>query len=222
MSIEIIATSTPQIENHNIDRYVGFASADYAMRPNKLKNMWNNFVASAGKRSAKHRSEIDDTRELCIDLLKQKAFFAGANAIVDLEMRIYNLGGEAPIVIVTGTLVICREVPANNLAPVTSLEDRREPAAEKCTNEAPKAMPLEEGNLPSHLVGLSMRPEPSPSHSAEKSAEGIEEKGLVIEAVDPVETVIEPQTDSTYQQQAKAASAFCALPGRRLNDDPSA
>lgn len=103
----MITTTTPTIEGHPIQQYLGVVSAESIIGANIFKDLLAGFRDIAGGRSDTYEKVVDEARTKAMDELVQKAQSIGANAIVgiDLDFETIGAGSTMLMVLATGTAV---------------------------------------------------------------------------------------------------------------------
>ena len=103
----MITTTTPTIESHPIQQYLGIVSSESIIGANILKDVLAVFRDIAGGRSETYEKVVDEARTNAINELVRKAQSLGANAIVgiDLDFETVGAGSSMLMVLATGTAV---------------------------------------------------------------------------------------------------------------------
>lgn len=103
----MITTTTPTIEGHPIQQYLGVISAESIIGANILKDILAGFRDIAGGRSNTYEKVVEEARTNAMTELVQKAQSIGANAIVgiDLDFETIGVSGSMLMVLATGTAV---------------------------------------------------------------------------------------------------------------------
>ncbi|GEO12078.1 YbjQ family protein [Segetibacter aerophilus] len=103
----MITTTTPTIEGHSIQQYLGIVSAESIIGANIFKDILAGFRDIAGGRSETYEKVVDEARTIAMNELIRKAESIGANAIVgiDLDFETIGAGSSMLMVLATGTAV---------------------------------------------------------------------------------------------------------------------
>jgi uncharacterized protein YbjQ (UPF0145 family) len=103
----ITTTTTPTIEGHAIQQYLGIVSAESIIGANIFKDLLAGFRDIAGGRSETYEKVVDEARTNAMNELVKKAESIGANAVVGINLDFETVGGgnNMLMVLATGTAV---------------------------------------------------------------------------------------------------------------------
>ena len=103
----MLITTTPTIEGRPIQQYIGIVTAEAIIGANIVKDLFAGIRDIVGGRSGTYERVIEEARRNALEELEAKAFQAGANAVVgvDLDFETVGQGGSMLMVVATGTAV---------------------------------------------------------------------------------------------------------------------
>ena len=106
--INMITTTTPNIEGHGIVQYLGITTGEVVAGINFMRDIGASFRNVFGGRSAGYEDELIKARESAIAEMEQRAASMGANAVVGVDIDYEVLGVENNMLMVTasGTAVV--------------------------------------------------------------------------------------------------------------------
>jgi uncharacterized protein YbjQ (UPF0145 family) len=109
----MITTTTPSIEGHSIEQYLGIVCAEVIIGANFFKDILGGLRDVFGGRSGTYERVLEEARQNALKELTQKAERMGANAVVgvDLDFETVGANGSMLMVIATGTAVNIRRRP---------------------------------------------------------------------------------------------------------------
>ena len=110
VSSKMLLTSGFNFEGYTIDRYLGFASSEAVLGMGFFRAIAAGLSNVFGIESDSLRSKLEDAKEAAMNDLKLKAFHAGANAIIGVDLDYTMFGDSMVAVVVSGTLVMIREI----------------------------------------------------------------------------------------------------------------
>lgn len=104
----MLLTTTPTIEGHPIQNYLGLVCGEVISGVDFVKDFAAGMRNFFGGRSASYENELTDARAQAIEELVQRAEQMGANAVVgiDVDYEVLGQGGNMMMVTVSGTAVI--------------------------------------------------------------------------------------------------------------------
>ena len=109
----MIVTTTPSIENHRIERYLGIVTGEAIIGANVVADFFARVRDIVGGRSGAYESKLADARSIAMQEMEAAAARLGANAVVGVDLD-YEVLGEANgmlMVTVSGTAVIVQGNP---------------------------------------------------------------------------------------------------------------
>lgn len=98
----VILTTTNSIEGYKIDKYLGIVCGEVVV-PNGL-------IGAIASGTFFTISALDKARTEAFQIIKQKAYSMGANAIVAVDIDINDLNGNGVMVSVNGTAVLIESI----------------------------------------------------------------------------------------------------------------
>ncbi|WP_295803018.1 heavy metal-binding domain-containing protein [uncultured Microbulbifer sp.] len=103
----MIKTTTPGIEGHQIEKYLGIVVGEAILGANIFKDLFGAVRDIVGGRSGAYEREMGKAREIAFEEIEQQARALGANAIVgiDLDYEVVGEKGGMMMVSVSGTAV---------------------------------------------------------------------------------------------------------------------
>ena len=106
--ILMLITTTPTVEGHPIQRYLGIVSGETISGVNVIKDITAGFRNFVGGRSASYEQEIQAAYSTAISEMAQRAESMGANAIVGVRVDYFTAGTDNGMLaaIANGTAVI--------------------------------------------------------------------------------------------------------------------
>ena len=104
----MLLTTTPTVEGHPIQNYLGLFCGEVISGVDFVKYFAAGMRNFFGGRSASYENELTDARTQAIEELVQRAEQMGANAVVgiDVDYEVLGQGGNMMMVTVSGTAVI--------------------------------------------------------------------------------------------------------------------
>jgi uncharacterized protein YbjQ (UPF0145 family) len=109
----MIVTTTPGIEGHPIERYVGIVTGEAIIGANVFSDFFARIRDIVGGRAGAYESKLADARTIAMQDMEAAASQLGANAIVGIDLD-YEVLGETNgmlMVTVSGTAVVVRGTP---------------------------------------------------------------------------------------------------------------
>ncbi|OMF36713.1 hypothetical protein BK133_08690 [Paenibacillus sp. FSL H8-0548] len=101
----MLITTTPTIEGHPIQEYVGVVTGEAIMGANVVRDFFASITDIVGGRSGAYESKLKEARDVAIDEMKNQASRLGANAIVAIDID-YEVVREGMLMVaVSGTAV---------------------------------------------------------------------------------------------------------------------
>lgn len=106
--MDLLITTTPNIEGRRVARYLGLVSGEAIMGANILKDFFAGIRDIVGGRSASYEKELRKAKDIAIEEMKQQAAALGATAVlaVDLDYETLGDGGSMLMVTASGTAVV--------------------------------------------------------------------------------------------------------------------
>ncbi len=106
----MISTTTPSIEGHEISEYKGIVFGEVVAGVNVIKDMVAGLSNFFGGRSGTYEEELIQARQNAIAEMEQRAAALGANAVIGVDIDYEVLGTDNGMLMVTasGTAVVVR------------------------------------------------------------------------------------------------------------------
>jgi uncharacterized protein YbjQ (UPF0145 family) len=103
----IIVTTTPTIEGHPIQDYLGIVTGEVIVGANLFRDLFANIRDIVGGRSGSYERISADARKQAIEELQAEAAALGGNAVVgiDLDYEVIGANGSMLMVSASGTAV---------------------------------------------------------------------------------------------------------------------
>lgn len=103
----ITVTSETSVEN--VEKRIDFASAQCVYGLNIIKDLFVGVRNIVGGRVKSIEEPLDEAKNIIIETLKEKAYFAGGNAVIGIKIEhTYNNAGAANMVSILGTGTIVK------------------------------------------------------------------------------------------------------------------
>lgn len=104
----MILTTTPNIEGHRIQDYLGVVAGEAILGANFFRDFFARIRDVVGGRSGAYEKELARAREIAFQEIQEEALKVGANAIVgiDLDYEVMGEGGSMLMVSISGTAVL--------------------------------------------------------------------------------------------------------------------
>ncbi|MGO4543976.1 YbjQ family protein [Paenibacillus sp. 2TAB23] len=101
----MLVSTTPTIEGHPIQEYVGVVTGEAIMGANVVRDFFASITDIVGGRSGAYESKLKEARDVAFDEMKNQAARLGANAIVAIDID-YEVVREGMLMVaVSGTAV---------------------------------------------------------------------------------------------------------------------
>ncbi len=106
----MIISTTPSIEGHTVDRYLGIVSGEAILGANIFKDLFAGIRDIVGGRSGAYEDELRKAQAIALEEIEARARGMGANAIigVDLDYETVGQGGSMLMVSASGTAVVLK------------------------------------------------------------------------------------------------------------------
>ncbi len=103
----MILSTTPQLEGHPIQEYLGVVTGEVISGANIIKDIKATFTDFFGGRSSTYEQVLQDAKEKALQELAERATAMGANAVVGIDLDYETLGAQGSMLMVTcsGTAV---------------------------------------------------------------------------------------------------------------------
>jgi uncharacterized protein YbjQ (UPF0145 family) len=106
--IDMILTTTPQIEGYQIREYKGVVTGETIIGANILKDFMAGIRDIVGGRSAGYEKVLREAKDSSLREMMERAQQMGANAIVGIDIDYETIGGSGSMLMVatSGTAVV--------------------------------------------------------------------------------------------------------------------
>ena len=106
----MIISTTPTLEGHSIESYIGIVSGEAILGANIFKDLFAGIRDIVGGRSGAYEDELRKAQSIALDELEARARSMGANAVigVDLDYETVGQNGSMLMVSASGTAVKVR------------------------------------------------------------------------------------------------------------------
>ncbi len=103
----MILTTTDNLENYEIEEYLGLVFAEQINGINFVKDMGAGIRNFIGGRSRGYEKELIETRDDCIKELEERAKNLKADAVIAIRFNVESLGADGTMMLVnvSGTAV---------------------------------------------------------------------------------------------------------------------
>lgn len=113
----MIITTTPNVETHHIEEYLGLVTGAAILGANVFKDFFAGITDVIGGRSANYERELIRAKDLAIDEMSNEAAGKGANAIVGVDLDYETIGANGSMLMVTASGTAVRVGPPPLSAP---------------------------------------------------------------------------------------------------------
>ena len=94
-------STTPTLEGHTIQRYLGVVAGEAIIGANIFKDLFASIRNIVGGRAGAYERSLADAREMAMEEMAEQAAKLGANAIVGIDIDYEVLGQD------NGMLMVC-------------------------------------------------------------------------------------------------------------------
>ncbi len=104
----MIITTTPSIEGHHVERYLGVVTGETIIGANVFKDFMAGLSDFFGGRSRQYEEVLAKAKDTAIQEMVNRASAWGANAIVGIDLDYETVGASGSMLMVTcsGTAVV--------------------------------------------------------------------------------------------------------------------
>ncbi len=107
--VEVLVSTTPNIEGKQIVRYLGLVSGEAILGANIFKDFFAGIRDIVGGRSAAYENELRKAKSIALEEMKDQTRMLGANAVVGVDLDYETIGigksGNMLMVAASGTAV---------------------------------------------------------------------------------------------------------------------
>lgn len=101
----MIISTTPSLEGHQIDQYLGLVSGETIIGANIFKDFFASITDIVGGRSSAYEQVLREAKATAISEMEAQARHFGANAIVGIDLDYETIREGMLMVTVSGTAV---------------------------------------------------------------------------------------------------------------------
>lgn len=103
----MLLTTTPTIQGHNIQRYIGIVTGETIVGANVIKDFKASLTDFFGGRSGTYEKVLREAKDAALQEMSERAAQMGANAIVGIDLDYETVGQASSMLMVTcsGTAV---------------------------------------------------------------------------------------------------------------------
>ena len=103
----MLLTTTPTIQGHNIQRYIGIVTGETIVGANVIKDFKASLTDFFGGRSGTYEKVLREAKDAALQEMSERAAQVGANAIVGIDLDYETVGQASSMLMVTcsGTAV---------------------------------------------------------------------------------------------------------------------
>ncbi|MCH3995539.1 MAG: heavy metal-binding domain-containing protein [Prevotella sp.] len=104
----MILTTTPTLEGHPVQKYIGVVTGETIIGANAIKDMLAGFRDFFGGRSKSYEGVLKEAKTAAMSEMSERAAQLGANAVVGIDLDYETVGQSNSMLMVTcsGTAVI--------------------------------------------------------------------------------------------------------------------
>ncbi|MBZ0318354.1 MAG: heavy metal-binding domain-containing protein [Anaerolineae bacterium] len=103
----MLVTTTPNIEGHQITRYLGIVSGETILGANIFRDISASITDIVGGRSTAYEKSLIEAKNIALREMMEQATGLGANAIVGVDLDFETVGqGRMLMVSASGTAVV--------------------------------------------------------------------------------------------------------------------
>ncbi len=99
----MITTSTPDIQGHSIEQYMGVISSEVIIGANIFKDILGGLRDILGGRSGTYERVMEDAKNQALKELEAKAQRLGANAVVGIDLDFETIGSRGSMLMVSAS-----------------------------------------------------------------------------------------------------------------------
>ena len=107
----LIVTTTPTVETHKIEEYLGLVTGAAILGANVFKDFFAGITDVIGGRSANYERELLKAKDLAMDEMTSEAALRGANAVVAVDLDYETIGANGSMLMVTASGTAVRVGP---------------------------------------------------------------------------------------------------------------
>lgn len=106
----MILTTTPSLEGHQIENYIGVVTGETIIGANFVKDFFAGIRDVIGGRSGSYEKVLREAKDSALAEMQERAQKLGANAVVGIDLDYETIGANNSMLMVTasGTAVIVR------------------------------------------------------------------------------------------------------------------
>lgn len=104
----MLLTTTPTVEGHTIQNYIGVVSGETIIGANVFKDFMAGLTDFFGGRSSSYENVLREAKDSALKEMSERAAAKGANAVVGIDLDYETVGQSGSMLMVTcsGTAVV--------------------------------------------------------------------------------------------------------------------
>ncbi|GGG93345.1 UPF0145 protein [Polaribacter pacificus] len=99
----MIITTTPRIENNEVQEYLGIVTGETIIGANIIKDFFAGIRDIVGGRSGSYEKVLKEAKDISLLEMEQRALAMGANAIVGVDLDYETVGPNGGMLMVTAS-----------------------------------------------------------------------------------------------------------------------
>ncbi len=112
----MIITTTPTVETHQIEEYLGLVTGAAILGANVFKDFFAGITDVIGGRSANYERELLKAKNLAIEEMTSEASLLGADAVVGVDLDYETIGANGSMLMVTASGTAVRLGPLSSVS----------------------------------------------------------------------------------------------------------
>jgi uncharacterized protein YbjQ (UPF0145 family) len=112
----LIITTTPTVETHQIEEYLGLVTGAAILGANVFKDFFAGITDVIGGRSANYERELLKAKNLAIEEMTSEASLLGADAVVGVDLDYETIGANGSMLMVTASGTAVRLGPSSSVS----------------------------------------------------------------------------------------------------------
>lgn len=102
----MLTSTTPNIENKKISKYLGLVSGEAVVGANIFRDFFASIRDIVGGRAAAYEDELKKARDIAVEEMCREAKIRGANAVISVDLDYETIGQSMLLVSASGTAVV--------------------------------------------------------------------------------------------------------------------
>ena len=99
----MIITTTPSVEGHAVEDYLGIVTGEAIMGANMFKDMFAGIRDIVGGRAGAYEEELRRAKDIALQEMTDKARQLGANAILSIDLDYETVGSNGSMLMVSAS-----------------------------------------------------------------------------------------------------------------------